>query len=120
MNAVRAVVLSICMLAAAQASAACRWPAWEQFKQEYVSAEGRVIDPSDSRKITTSEGQSYGLFFALAANDREGFRKLFEWTQNNLAEGDLRAHLPGWLWGKRAMTNGRCSITTQPRIPTCG
>ncbi|WP_265101987.1 glycosyl hydrolase family 8, partial [Klebsiella variicola] len=53
MNAVRAVVLSICMLAAAQASAACRWPAWEQFKQEYVSAEGRVIDPSDSRKITT-------------------------------------------------------------------
>ena len=58
MNAVRAVVLSICMLAAAQASAACRWPAWEQFKQEYVSAEGRVIDPSDSRKITTSEGQS--------------------------------------------------------------
>ena len=102
MNAVRAVVLSICMLAAAQASAACRWPAWEQFKQEYVSAEGRVIDPSDSRKITTSEGQSYGLFFALAANDREGFRKLFEWTQNNLAEGDLRAHLPGWLWGKKS------------------
>jgi endoglucanase len=31
-----------------------------------------VIDPSDARKITTSEGQSYGLFFALAANDRAG------------------------------------------------
>ena len=102
MNAVRSVVLSVLMLAAAQVSAACQWPAWEQFKKEYVSAEGRVIDPSDARKITTSEGQSYGLFFALAANDRDGFRKLFEWTQNNLAEGDLRAHLPGWLWGKKS------------------
>ena len=102
MNAVRGVVLSVLMLAAAQVSAACQWPAWEQFKKEYVSAEGRVIDPSDARKITTSEGQSYGLFFALAANDRDGFRELFEWTQNNLAEGDLRAHLPGWLWGKKS------------------
>lgn len=102
MNAVRSVVLSVLMLAAVQVSAACQWPAWEQFKKEYVSAEGRVIDPSDARKITTSEGQSYGLFFALAANDRDGFSKLFEWTQNNLAEGDLRAHLPGWLWGKKS------------------
>lgn len=70
MNAVRGVVLSVLMLAAAQVSAACQWPAWEQFKKEYISAEGRIIDPSDARKITTSEGQSYGLFFALAANDR--------------------------------------------------
>jgi endoglucanase len=55
-----------------QVSAACQWPAWEQFKKAYVSPEGRVIDPSDARKISTSEGQSYGLFFALAANDRAG------------------------------------------------
>ncbi|MBD3703114.1 hypothetical protein IE985_07410 [Klebsiella pneumoniae] len=42
-----------------------------------------MIDPSDARKISTSEGQSYGLFFALAANDRAGFDKLLTWTQNN-------------------------------------
>lgn len=58
--------------------------------------------PADSRKITTSEGQSYALFFALAANDRDAFGKLFQWTQNNLGGGDLRAHLPGWLWGKKS------------------
>ena len=40
-----------------QAQAACNWPAWEQFKKEYVSTEGRVIHTSDSRKTTTSEGQ---------------------------------------------------------------
>lgn len=76
-------VLSALLLAAGQVGAACQWPAWEQFKQAYVSPEGRVIDPSDARKISTSEGQSYGLFFALAANDRAGFDKLLTWTQNN-------------------------------------
>ena len=94
-------VLSALLLAAGPVSAACQWPAWEQFKKAYVSPEGRVIDPSDARKISTSEGQSYGVFFALAANDRAGFDKLLTWTQNNLAEGDLRQHLPGWLWGKK-------------------
>lgn len=102
MNALRGAVISLLMLAAAQASAACRWPAWDQFRKEYVSAEGRVVDPGDPRKITTSEGQSYGLFFALAANDRDAFGQLLQWTQNNLAEGDMRAHLPGWLWGKKS------------------
>lgn len=45
-------------------------------------------------------GQSYGLFFALVANDRPTFDKLLEWTENNLAAGDLSAHLPAWLWGE--------------------
>uniref|UniRef100_S0DEI5 Glycoside hydrolase family 8 protein n=1 Tax=termite gut metagenome TaxID=433724 RepID=S0DEI5_9ZZZZ len=94
-------VLALLMLVTLQATAACDWPEWTQFKKDYISEEGRVIDPSDARKITTSEGQSYALFFALAANDREAFASLFNWTQNNLAEGDLKAHLPAWLWGKK-------------------
>ncbi|STU49436.1 endoglucanase [Klebsiella pneumoniae] len=94
-------VLSALLLAAGQVGAACQWPAWEQFKQAYVSPEGRVIDPSDARKISTSEGQSYGLFFALAANDRAGFDKLADLDAEHLAEGDLKQHLPGWLWGKK-------------------
>lgn len=92
------------MLAAAQASAACNWPAWERFKQDYISDGGRVIDPSDARQITTSEGQSYALFFALAANDRDTFKTVLNWTQNNLAEGDLSARLPAWLWGRKNET----------------
>ncbi|XXD07650.1 cellulose synthase complex periplasmic endoglucanase BcsZ [Klebsiella sp. R445] len=102
MKAVRGAIMSVLMLAAAQVNAACQWPAWDQFKKDFVTTEGRVVDPSDARKITTSEGQSYALFFALAANDRKSFDTLFQWTQNNLAEGDLRAHLPGWLWGKKS------------------
>ncbi|HEN8798503.1 TPA: cellulase [Pseudomonas putida] len=84
----------------ANAGAACSWPAWEHFKAELVSVDGRVIDPSDARLISTSEGQSYALFFALVGNDRPGFAKLLRWTSNNLAEGDLARHLPAWLWGR--------------------
>ncbi|SUX37202.1 Endoglucanase precursor [Cedecea davisae] len=95
-----ALLMAGLMLIAVSGRAACNWPAWEQFRQNYISDQGRVIDPSDERKITTSEGQSYALFFALVANDPDMFDRLLRWTENNLAEGALKAHLPAWLWGK--------------------
>jgi endo-1,4-beta-D-glucanase Y len=76
------------------------WPRWETFKTRFISPEGRVIDLGSPDTRTTSEGQSYGLFFALVANDKPAFEKLLAWTQNNLAEGDLIGHLPAWLWGE--------------------
>jgi endoglucanase len=76
----------------------CKWPEWEQFKHNYID-DGRVIDRSDVRNITTSEGQSYALFFALVANDHSTFDQLLNWTQQHLAQGDLTSNLPAWLWG---------------------
>jgi len=75
------------------------WPHWEAFREHFISADGRVIDRTDDDR-TTSEGQAYALFFSLVANDREQFEWLLSWTQNNLASGDLRKQLPGWLWGQ--------------------
>ncbi|GGC01165.1 hypothetical protein GCM10007205_08090 [Oxalicibacterium flavum] len=77
------------------------WPAWESFKRRLLSKDGRVIDPSLDTQGTTSEGQSYALFFALVANDRAAFARILEWTENNLADGDLTARLPAWLWGRK-------------------
>lgn len=95
MNVLRSGLVTMLLLAAFSVQAACNWPAWEQFKKDYISQEGRVIDPSDARKITTSEGQSYGMFFALAANDRAAFDNILDWTQNNLAQGSLNtSYLP--------------------------
>lgn len=83
------------------ASAGCEpWPAWERFKALYVSTDGRVIDASSERRITTSEGQSYALFFALVANDAATFARVLQWTENNLAGGDLKRSLPAWQWGR--------------------
>ncbi|MBB3257441.1 endoglucanase [Paraburkholderia bannensis] len=79
---------------------ACTWADWNAFKHNLLSADGRVIDASTPRQITVSEGQSYALFFALVANDRAAFDTILQWTENNLAQGDLTAHLPAWIWGR--------------------
>ena len=76
------------------------WPMWDSFKAANIDKSYRVIDYSDERAITTSEGQSYAMFFALVADDRETFDKLLEWTEKNLAKGDITKNLPSWLWGK--------------------
>lgn len=84
MNVLRSGIVTMLLLAAFSVQAACTWPAWEQFKKDYISQEGRVIDPSDARKITTSEGQSYGMFFALAANDRVAFDNIYAFPLTGL------------------------------------
>ena len=81
-------------------SACPSWPMWQAFKSQYVSDDGRVVDASTPEHITTSEGQSYALLFALAANDRSTFSLALHWTENNLADGDLSKHLPAWQWGR--------------------
>ncbi|WP_175805265.1 cellulose synthase complex periplasmic endoglucanase BcsZ [Burkholderia ambifaria] len=85
---------------AADAQCGAAWPRWDAFKRDFVSADGRVIDVGSADSRTVSEGQAYGLFFALVANDRRTFDTILAWTENNLAQGDLSARLPAWLWGR--------------------
>ncbi|MCU9737377.1 glycosyl hydrolase family 8, partial [Escherichia coli] len=82
------------------------WPAWEQAKKEYISQEWRVLDPREARKITTSERQRYGMFSALAPNDRAGFDNILDWTQDNPAQGSLKERLLDWQWGKKENSKG--------------
>jgi len=93
------VGLAVLVSGGARAST-CAWPDWAHFKDSMLSADGRVIDSSSPQKVTVSEGQAYALFFALVANDRPTFDKVLNWTQNNLAQGDLTKHLPAWQWGR--------------------
>jgi endoglucanase len=72
---------------------------WEAYTHQFLDDQGRVIDHSAGDR-TTSEGQAYGMFFALVDNDRAHFDKLLNWTAANLAQGDLTTHLPAWNWGK--------------------
>ena len=72
---------------------------WANYQRGFVDQQGRVIDWYEGG-ITTSEGQSYALFFALVANEPKVFAKILAWTQSNLADGDLAKNLPAWRWGK--------------------
>ncbi|WP_374618400.1 cellulose synthase complex periplasmic endoglucanase BcsZ [Pandoraea sp.] len=87
--------------AAARKCTPVDWPDWTRFKAGFLSDDGRVIDRGMNDQRTVSEGQAYGLTFALIANDAALFDKILDWTVNNLAQGDLTAHLPAWLWGKK-------------------
>jgi endo-1,4-beta-D-glucanase Y len=72
---------------------------WQAYAARFISNDGRVVDPM-REGMTTSEGQSYALFFALVNNDRAHFESLLAWTESNLTSGDLGAQLPAWSWGK--------------------
>lgn len=78
------------------------WPMWRQFNQHFVDANGRVIDASTKQLKSTSEGQSYAMFFSLVANDPIAFEKLWRWSMRHLFAGPLDSHLPAWIWGLSA------------------
>lgn len=90
-------VLGLCCYSAARASS---WPLWDHYAAHFLSPEGRVIDPQRN-SMTTSEGQSYAMFFALVAGDSGSFEKLRTWTEENLAQGNLSKYLPAWSWGRK-------------------
>jgi endo-1,4-beta-D-glucanase Y len=99
----RRCLTAAALLFAMLGDTACRatptWPLWESYAQKFVDSQGRVIDHT-AQDRTTTEGEAYAMFFALVANDRTRFDKLVDWTEANLAEGDLSLHLPAWSWGK--------------------
>jgi len=98
------LMLSMALLAGLgshPAEAQSTWPFWDQYAKHFLSPQARVIDP-DRNDMTTSEGQSYALFFSLVANDRSSFQNILAWTDNNLARGDVSKNLPAWSWGRNS------------------
>lgn len=57
MNVLRSGIVTMLLLAAFSVQAACTWPAWEQFKKDYISQEGRVIDPVMRAKLPPPKGK---------------------------------------------------------------
>ena len=94
-----AATLLCCWVLSAIGHAQQSWPLWESYSRAIIDQQGRVIDRSAQDK-TTSEGQSYAMFFSLVANDRARFDQLLHWTEINLAGGSLAQQLPAWEWGK--------------------
>jgi endoglucanase len=60
---------------------------WNVFKRRFIVDGARVID-SGNQNVSHSEGQGWGLLFAEANDDREAFRRLWEWTAALLQRAD--------------------------------
>lgn len=73
---------------------------YQQFLTHQVAASGRVIDATESYSVSTSEGQAYGMWFALLSQDRPTFDNILLWTDQNLAKGALGDRLSAWQWGR--------------------
>ncbi|NYT78325.1 cellulase [Alcaligenaceae bacterium] len=97
-----ALLLLLCQMPMASAQQHCtvHWPLWNDFRTHFVQDSGRVLDASTDKQHSSSEGQSYAMFFALVAGDRTTFDRLWEWSINNLGAGDLSQQLPSWIWGR--------------------
>lgn len=76
-----------------------QWPLWEVFKVHFIQENGRVLDASTPKQHSSTEGQSYAMFFSLVAGDQATFDRLWQWTVDNLFQGDLDNRLPAWIWG---------------------
>lgn len=71
---------------------------WPTFKSAFLLPSGRVVDNGNDG-ISHSEGQGYGLWLALSANDRAAFDSILQWTEANLGRSDLALY--AWRYDPR-------------------
>lgn len=74
---------------------------WSNFKNNIMSADGRIIDWQNEQR-SHSEGQGFAMVLAVFMDDQASFELIFTWSQNNLGN-NIRA----WLWGE---SNGSWKI----------
>ena len=73
--------------------ASCSTKEDSEFKSQYIAYKalfvdgGRVVDTGND-DVSHSEGQGYGMLFAVAANDKDTFDALWHWTQRTLMRED--------------------------------
>jgi len=95
-----AAALAACPARAAAIACGTPWRDWHAFVQRHVQDDGRVIDFSYPDQRSTSESQSYALFFALVDNNPVLFDRVLAWTRRHLCGGRPDLNLPAWLWGR--------------------
>jgi endoglucanase len=60
---------------------------WATFRNRFVTEDGRVLD-TGNKAVSHTEGQGWAMLFAEAADDRNSFEKLWDWTRSKLQRRD--------------------------------
>lgn len=71
---------------------------WPIFKDRFLNSAGRIVDTGNGN-ISHSEGQGYGLWLALTADDRSAFDNIHRWTEATLARRDVALY--SWRYDPR-------------------
>ncbi|MPQ69885.1 MULTISPECIES: cellulose synthase complex periplasmic endoglucanase BcsZ [Pseudomonas] len=93
------LALLVPLVARAESCSLQNWPLWKDYAERFVQKDGRMLGSSMDPNQSSSEGQAYGMFFALVGNDPLTFEELWHWTRDNMAGANIAQNLPGWLWG---------------------
>ena len=67
--------LSVGTLVALSISSQSFASAWDHYKAKYLQQDGAIVDTGNNN-MSHSEGQGYGLMFALAYDYKESFEKI--------------------------------------------
>jgi hypothetical protein len=92
-----------------------------QFAARHIQRDGRVIDFNTPQQQSTSEGQSYSLFFALVHDDKPHLRARagLDRSQPRAAAAWPATCRPG-NGAANPTADGACSMRMPPPTPTCG
>lgn len=63
---------------------ACDLAEWGLFKHQFITADGRVVDTANGG-VSHTEGQGWGMMFAVAFDDMATFDLLHGWTRQHLS-----------------------------------
>lgn len=76
---------------------------WETFKRRFLRPDGRIIDTNNGG-VSHTEGQGFGMLFAVASADRPTFERIWTWTDAQLRwEGT-------WLHAWRFQPDGEAPV----------
>lgn len=91
---------------------------WESFKRRFIDPSGRVIDTGNGG-CSHTEGQGWGMLFAVAFDDPGTFDMLYTWTEHHLRRGYDALHswryqpdAPVPVADRNNATDGDLSIAT--------
>ncbi len=76
-----------CPLAYGEAEKLCTAD-WNQYRQRFMAPDGRIEDTGNGH-VSHSEGQGWGMLFAVSADDRAAFDRLWRWTDSTLRRQDV-------------------------------
>jgi endo-1,4-beta-D-glucanase Y len=91
LNAFKKFLGGAALAASAVAAPAAQAGAWDDYKALFVRDSGAVVD-TYNHNMSHSEGQSYGMMFALAYNDREAFAKILSFAREKLRNPQTGLH----------------------------